>query len=276
MLKRQSWTKDDDIALQQIYPHLSDSEVAKCMHRTLWSIQGRARRLHLTKDARYRAVLNQAHGQRLRKVNLAYHVNHGYFSTISTRDQAYWLGWLWSDGHVIQRGESFRIELELKKDDVRILEQFKIAIEADYPLHFRRNAVRLCIYSQQMFQDLGKLGIVPRKSLMATQPGIQGTFISDFIRGVFDGDGSLSLVGPKVVTIIGTESFCYWLQTITQQQIGIRSAVYRKKNTTFRWVINAHGMVRLFAQWIYQTDKDRALPLHLERKYARFVSASLI
>ena len=275
-LERQSWTREDDTVLQHIYPRASDSEVAKQMQRTVWSVKSRAKRLHLTKDAEYRAVLNQTKAQHLREVNLTYHINHGYFSHITTRDQAYWLGWLWSDGCVGQQGESYTIELELHKKDVRVLEQFREAIGTDYPLHYRRDAVRLHITSRQMFQDLGKLGIIPQKSVLATQPDIGETFVADFIRGVFDGDGYLSIAKTKVAAILGTESFCYWLQAITQQEIGIRSAVYRKKNTTFRWAINAQEMIRLFAQWIYRANEDGSLPLHLERKYARFVSLSLV
>jgi hypothetical protein len=276
MLKRQSWTREDDTVLQRIYPRALESEVAKQMQRTVWSVKSRAKRLHLTKDAEYRAVLNQTKAQHLREANLTYRINHGYFSHINTRDQAYWLGWLWSDGCVGQQGESYTIELELHKKDACILEQFREAIETDYPLHYRRDAVRLHINSQQMFRDLGKLGIIPQKSILATQPNIEETFVADFIRGVFDGDGYLSIAETKVVGILGTESFCSWLQRITQQEIGIRSAVYRKKNTTFRWAINAQEMIRLFAQWIYRPNEDGSLPLHLERKYARFVSLSLV
>ena len=104
MLKRQGWTREDDALLQQLYPDLSDSEVARQMQRTLWSIEARAKRLRLTKSAAYRTALNQAHAERLREANLLYHVNHHYFSHITTREQAYWLGWLWSDGSVRQRG----------------------------------------------------------------------------------------------------------------------------------------------------------------------------
>ncbi len=127
MLRRQDWTREDDTLLQQIYPCLSDKDVAQHMQRTLWSIQSRARRLRLTKNPEYRTELNQMHGQRLRKANLTYHVNHHYFSNLTTREQAYWLGWMWSDGYV-RLGNSCYIELELHKNDVYILEQFEAAL----------------------------------------------------------------------------------------------------------------------------------------------------
>ena len=92
MLKRQGWTREDDTVLQQLYPNHSDSAVAHYMQRTLWSIEARARRLHLTKNAEYRTALHQAQEHRLRKRNLLYHINHTYFSSITSLEQAYWLG----------------------------------------------------------------------------------------------------------------------------------------------------------------------------------------
>jgi hypothetical protein len=223
MSKRQSWTREDDTVLQQIYPDLPDSEVAQQMQRTLWSIQSRARRLHLTKNQEYRTALHQAHTQRLRKINLIYHVNHNYFSSITTREKAYWLGWIWSDGYVRQQGESYQIELELHKDDVYILEQFKTAVETDYSIRFRRDSARLCVISRQMFQDLREYGIIPQKSKLATQPDIEEIFVADFIRGVFDGDGHISKNRQPQVVIIGTEAFCSWLQSVAQRVIRSKS-----------------------------------------------------
>jgi len=272
MLKRQGWTREDDALLQKLYPGLSDSDVAQHMQRTLWSIQARARRLHLTKNAEYRSALNQAHGQRLRKINLTYRVNHHYFSNITSREQAYWLGWIWSDGYVRQQGESYQIELELHKDDVNILEQFKVAVETDYPIQFRRDSAGLCVISRQMFQDLGECGIVPQKSKLATQPNIGGFFVADFMRGVFDGDGSISKNRQPQVVIIGTEAFCSWLQSVIQRAIGARGTIALKKSTTFRWILSGRNNLAAFAQWIYNGEGV----ICLARKYQRFIEAGLL
>jgi hypothetical protein len=250
MLKRQSWTREDDTVLRHIYPSASDSEVAKQMQRTQWSIKSRAKRLHMTKDAEYRAALDQIKTQRLREANRIYHLNHGYFSHITTREQAYWLGWLWSDGCVRKRGNSREIILSLQKGDEDVLQRFRGAVGAGYPIRVDREAVTLLLTSQQMFADLECYGVIPHKSALATYPHIGQAFTSDFVRGVFDGDGCIttSVIRQSAVTIIGTEPFCYWLQTTTQREIGIRSAVYHKKNTTFRWVIGARGAITSFAR----------------------------
>jgi hypothetical protein len=209
-------------------------------------------------------------------INRKYDLNHHYFASISTRERAYWLGWLWSDGCVRKRGNSCEIILSLQKRDECVLQGFRSAVGAGYPIRADREAVILRLTSPQMFSDLQRYGVIPHKSALATYPNIEREFISDFVRGVFDGDGCLTMTKQKVVTIIGTEPFCCWLQATTQREIAIRSAVYHKKNTTFRWVISAREMISLFARWMYRTNEDGSLPVLLERKYARFVSASLI
>jgi hypothetical protein len=276
MLKRHGWTREDDALLRRLYPNLSDSDVARQMQRTLWSIQSRARRLRLTKNADYRTALNQAQAERLRQRNLTYHLNHHYFSRIISREQAYWLGWLWSDGCVRKQGNSCEIILSLQKSDESVLHRFRSAVSADYPIRVDREAVTLCLISSQMFADLERHGVIPHKSTLATSPNIGREFTSDFVRGVFDGDGCITTGMRKAVTIIGTEPFCCWLQATTQREIGIRSAVYHKKNTAFRWVVGAGEMITSFARWMYRANADGSLPVHLERKYARFVSAGLI
>ena len=43
-----------------------------------------------------------------------------------------------------------------------------------------------------MCTDLMKLGVVPRKSLIAEMPNINKSLVRHFIRGYFDGDGNIS------------------------------------------------------------------------------------
>lgn len=47
------------------------------------------------------------------------------------------------------------------------------------------------ITSEKMFNDLCTLGCVPNKSLILKFPKIKEDFVPDFIRGYFDGDGSV-------------------------------------------------------------------------------------
>src|SRR3989338_7583602 len=44
---------------------------------------------------------------------------------------------------------------------------------------------------ERLTSDLKNLGILPRKSLTIDFPNVPEVFTADFIRGVFDGDGSV-------------------------------------------------------------------------------------
>jgi len=276
LIKRRHWTTEDDAVLRHVYPHLSDKDVAQHLQRTLWSIQSRAKRLKLTKSQEHRENFAQERVRQLSKANSKYHVSHNYFSSIDTREKAYWLGWMWSDGNVYRQGESYQIKIDLYKDDAYILQHFAAALNSDYPLYSYKNAVRLLVSSKQMFTDLSRYGIVPRKSGVNYVPNISLDFVSDFIRGVFDGDGCISKGKNAQITIIGTEAFCHWLQVILQSAIGIQGNCALKKNTTFRWVLSGRANISTFAQWIYQPCSNGERPVCLERKSQRFVAAKFL
>lgn len=73
-----------------------------------------------------------------KKLHRIYHLNDDYFNTIDTKDKAYFLGLLASDGNVLNRnnGQSIIIKLSLQSADAYILERFKYYIGSDKPLHY--------------------------------------------------------------------------------------------------------------------------------------------
>jgi hypothetical protein len=277
-MQRHKWTTEMDEMLKMYYPHSSDISVAAQMGMSLYTIQTRAKRLKLKKSDEYRQVFEQQCNLRLQplKYNYKYTCNHAYFSNIDAGEKAYWLGWLWSDGNIREQIGSYQIKLELHQNDIYILEKFKRAINADHPILSGRDAVRLCTTSKQMFFDVQKYGIIPRKSILATQPNLKEEFIADFIRGVFDGDGHISKNQQPQIVILGTEAFCSWLQLVAQRAIEIKGTCALKKNTTFRWTLSGRDNVSAFARWMYQPYQNGEQVICLERKYHRFVEAGLL
>lgn len=126
--------------------------------------------------------------------------NSNYFENIDSRDKAYWLGIMYSDGCVCKRANgSYSISLEMI--DKEHIEKFKYALDAvDHKVltvfHKNFNNAKLSyaihIYDKKMANDLIRLGCIPRKSLyLSTIPNIPQEFIYDFIRGFADGDGCI-------------------------------------------------------------------------------------
>jgi len=138
--------------------------------------------------------------------NRKYTVNHDFFEIIDTEIKAYWLGFMYADGHLSQRKDC-STQITLTQVNKLILEQFKLDIEATYPIGtytsysgFIHKNGELCKYSKitiasnKMATDLIDKGCVQNKSLILkfpTSEQVPDHLIHHFIRGYFDGDGSV-------------------------------------------------------------------------------------
>lgn len=134
--------------------------------------------------------------------NRKYSLNENFFEKIDSEASAYFLGLMYSDGFVTSRGSAAAIQLAEK--DKKILEIFNIHLNSNKPLQFigkrdvnYSNQFRLTMQSKKIYEDLIKLGCVERKSLILKFPTfdkVPENLIHHFIRGIFDGDGSVGFV----------------------------------------------------------------------------------
>lgn len=125
--------------------------------------------------------------------NRKYTVNDHFFKRWS-RNMAYILGLWFADGCILigkekQFGPSFSITLH--KDDKYLLEKILKIMKSDYPLRQNKNCFSFSICSEDIVSDILKIGGKPHKSLDVNYPPIPSEYIADFIRGNFDGDGSI-------------------------------------------------------------------------------------
>lgn len=129
--------------------------------------------------------------------------NDSFFSAIDTERKAYWLGFLYADGNVSRGKYSFQTRLALTEDDSDIVEELKKDLEATHNIsrwkaHGYPNSKPLkvlTITSRKMFEDLGRLGCYPRKSLtlrFPTSNQVPDNLLRHFVRGYFDGDGCIT------------------------------------------------------------------------------------
>jgi len=122
--------------------------------------------------------------------------------------------------------------------------------------HFRFPATHI-------WQDLEKLGIpMHDKSHQLTWIDIPSEFLHHFVRGHFDGDGSVRNRGnSRYVTIYGTESFLLGLFT-TLQRMGLKPHGPRIHHGMLYYLYFTKEETVKFAAWIYQDAT-----LYLERKF---------
>lgn len=125
-----------------------------------------------------------------------YPINEDFFFTQSA-NLAYLLGFLAADGYV--HTNSNEIYLGLAVQDKEILEKLQALLGGrplkEYATNKGMNMVKWGFTSQRVKNELATYGIVPQKTFILIPPDkILKQYRIDFIRGYFDGDGSINLI----------------------------------------------------------------------------------
>lgn len=124
-------------------------------------------------------------------------VNQDYFSIIDTPSKAYYLGLIASDGCIYKRKACKQqgiLRFQIKREDESILLRLKDELGTDIPLHYHSGKyVSLEICCEQIYEDLNKLGLHERKTYQNAIPhSIPDSLFKYFVRGYFDGDGTIN------------------------------------------------------------------------------------
>ena len=137
--------------------------------------------------------------------------NHQFFNKINSELKAYLLGWLMSDGYVTTRN---RIGIKLNKKDIEIIELFKNSIAPNTSILEDDDGRIIQFQSKELQNAVIKWGILFNKTYLQTHiPDIDNTLKRHFIRGYFDGDGSISINKKK----LGVWYICSINETILQE-----------------------------------------------------------
>jgi transcriptional regulator with XRE-family HTH domain len=133
----------------------------------------------------------------LEKVTL----NEGFFSSWSP-EMAYVLGVIYTDGNLNHQGGTCNINrVTLSQKDPELLIKTLALMDCDAKIHYRKERISgrikagalhwFSIANDKIYNDLVMLGLTPRKSLTLTFPEIPNQYVRHFIRGCWDGDGSV-------------------------------------------------------------------------------------
>ena len=153
--------------------------------------------------------------------------NEDYFENINTELKAYFLGFIYADG-AIGTNNDIILNLKFSNYNIKLINKFinEIGYSGNYnikkghnPLS-KENAIRLNFSCEKMWNDLNRLGIIPNKSLeLKILPCINNSLYCHFIRGYFDGDGSICVYYDNYdqrerysLSILGTYDFLTDLQ----------------------------------------------------------------
>ncbi len=107
---------------------------------------------------------------------------------------SYILGFMYADGNMIKnkRGAHF---FAVYSSDKCLMEQMLKCMKSEHKLSHRKKFENISysfqVGSKDMYEDLIKIGLTPNKSKRMRLPNIPKEYFADFVRGYFDGDGSV-------------------------------------------------------------------------------------
>lgn len=212
---------------------------------------------------------------RIRKNNC----NENYFETINSYEKAYWLGLLYADGYVRQRKQfngkhkqGGMVGISLKNGDEYLLKKLIIDLESTYKLYkvSKDNSLsyKLEINSSKMAKDLIKLGCVPNKSLILLPPNLDDIYIPHFIRGYFDGDGSIGRYGERLkFSLLGTNELLVWILNFFKKNGMKTTPKISKTKNIFSIQINSKSDIELIENILYTSSNN----YYLKRKKEKFI-----
>lgn len=192
-------------------------------------------------------------------------IKHDFFKEINTEEKAYFLGLIFADG--CNNGKV--ISLGLKEDDKYLVEKFKSLIDPSNTIKMLINIPKktnhktmfyFTVNSRGLSDDLSSHGAVPRKSLILEFPkSIPENLIHHFIRGYFDGDGSILKAKPLKegyspqykCKFFGTKNFITKLQEILSSKLTITSCIGKHKKISVL-IITGNKNCDKFCEWLYQ------------------------
>ena len=198
------------------------------------------------------------------------------FSTPLSPTESWLLGLLMTDGCANEKEHFIKLSIS-DKDGAQLASQIvgfgnirEILPETrEYSREKIQGKLSLWSYtacSIQLVGRLGALGLTPRKTKTLAFPNISDIALPDFIRGLWDGDGSWFKSDNALIAHFGcaSESFIHTLQAITSSITGSSAQVRSNRRKDF-WQLS-YGQKRAvtLARWLYY---EPDLPC-LERKRA--------
>ena len=223
----------------------------------------------------HRVLIEKKYSPRTnREQALKYIFNEQYFDIIDTENKAYWLGYICADATIYNKTstDSGTLKIETKIQDIELIENFKRDIQSTHNIKIYGNkyfpeykSARLVLKSNYLINSLNKYGIGAKKSLTLVFPEKMknNKFCNAFIRGYFDGDGSICLYKDGIfdIKICGTKNF---LEEV-KKQANIKCRISIPKSKIYELRISSNLERKKFLSYIYKNSN-----IYLTRKYNRY------
>lgn len=216
-----------------------------------------------------------------------YTLNENYFNQVDTEAKAYILGFIYADGFV---GSDKYNNVVISSIDKEILEKIKCEMNFSGEIRtgnkggFENSKIGyvLNFSSKILTDDLRKIGLYPNKSLTVEYvPRLREDLVRHFIRGYFDGDGSIMLshntayhtvagVRKKytyptfMFDLLGTELMLNEIKRI--MNLKSHSLLNTKTQEIKRLACRSKGEAEKIFKYLYNNST-----IYMERKYQKWL-----
>ena len=210
-----------------------------------------------------------------------YFFNEKFFDEIDTEEKAYIFGFFLADGSNIVKENT--IYMCLQSEDKYILERINQILDSNRPLRHinppkrfphRKHQDSITLYSPYFSKRLEDIGMCSMKSYLLKFPScIPEHLMNHFIRGYFDGDGSIYQLKNSSkygFSFVGTEDFIINLKYTLMKYCGLSDVKihtrFPERNNTTRYIsYSGRKQTIRFGEWLY---KDATI--YLTRKLDKF------
>ena len=205
--------------------------------------------------------------------------NKDYFEKIDSPNQAYWLGFIYADGYIIQNrtNRNYELGIDLQEEDGYLLEEFNRELGGVHCIKYKHknksfngyeytsHSAILRIYCKKLTDDLISRNVHINKTYRKEFPQCR-EFFWDFLRGFIDGDGCLHINQHNRLFLQITNAntgFLEYLVNEISDRINITGSIYKEKDLKYRLVFFWQSDVRLLLDEIYRDENC----VKLERKH---------
>ena len=212
-----------------------------------------------------------------KQIQRIYRIDDNFFKN-QNEDMAYILGFIAADGNVAKKENCISIEIHEK--DKELLELIKEKTKNTRPLKFYIHTnkdredtpvVKFQTWNSEWKKDLAIYNIVPNKTFILKPPTfLNEQYYGTFIKGYFDGDGSVYKKDNGIeVSISGaSKEIIIWMREILATRYGIVGAydtysTPNKQHLMYRITYRSkHSLSLLYKIWY----EDNTSNLYLPRK----------
>lgn len=201
-----------------------------------------------------------------------YSYDQDIFEVIDTEEKAYWLGFLYADGCILDhKGYPCSMQIGLSPIDIDHLYKFCDFIGCEYEIikTYREDKIELSVSNRKFCEDLISLGCIPRKSLVLEPPNpeqVPGYLLRHFIRGYVDGDGTIyeNSKGYICIGAVGTPNIIKFIsEHVNLETSSSQTKFNYKSENTCEWKKQGKQAIEI-GKYLYKDAN-----IYLERKYQK-------